>query len=336
MRRILTALCLALPLPAGAQDAADLVRDAVDHHILPGYERLASETAELAETAAADCDPSSEALRAAYGEAFDAWVSVSHLRFGPAETDSRAFGLAFWPDPRGSTPGALSGLIAEADPVVEDTDAFATVSVAARGFYALEFLLYDDAFAELGEPAYRCSLIQAVATDAAITAAAILEDWETGYADLMREPGNDTYRTEVESLRALFNALTTGLEFTADVRLGRPLGTFERPRPARAEARRSGRSLRHVEVSLEALRDLTARMTPAVPELGQRFELRFDEALGQAARIEAPDFSGVANPSTRIRIEALQADVHAIDLLARTDLGPTLGVAAGFNALDGD
>ncbi|HBR37591.1 MAG TPA: peptidase M75, partial [Sulfitobacter pontiacus] len=56
-------------------------------------------------------------------DAFDAWIAVSHLRFGPSETDNRAFALAFWPDSRGATPKTLAGLITDADPVGRDPQA---------------------------------------------------------------------------------------------------------------------------------------------------------------------------------------------------------------------
>lgn len=79
----------------------------VQGHVLPGYRALSTTAADLEQAAAADCSPESPELRAAYGAAFDAWVGVSHLRFGPSEVDDRAFALAFWPDPRGSTPKAL-------------------------------------------------------------------------------------------------------------------------------------------------------------------------------------------------------------------------------------
>ncbi|MEM6896956.1 MAG: imelysin family protein, partial [Pseudomonadota bacterium] len=264
--------------------------------------------------------------------AFDAWISVSHLRFGPSEADDRAFALAFWPDPRGSTPKTLATFIRDSDPVVESTDDFATVSVAARGFYAMEFLLYDAQFAGDESADYRCALIQAVATDIARNASAILADWENGYAALMSEPGNDIYRSSTEAAQQFFTALSTGLEFTSDTRIARPLGTFDRPRPARAEARRSGRSLRHVALSLAATKELAEMIAmddPAVTAV-------FDTAVGRAAALEDPVFAGVAEPQGRLRVEALKQHIDNARELLALEVGPSLGIAAGFNSLDGD
>lgn len=288
MRFVTLAATAMIATPAIA-DQPD-IRAIVESHILPGYEALALEASELAEASSENCTLENPNLIAAYHEAFDAWVSVSHLRFGPSEQDDRAFVLAFWPDPRGSTPKALSALIRDKDAAVSDAQAFGTVSIAARGFYALEFLLFDPQFTQGEATGYRCRLVQAMASDIAMTSATIHAAWVDGYADLIASAANDTYRTSTEAARQLFTSLSTGLEFTSQTRLGRPMGTFERPRPNRAEARRSARSLRHVVLSLEATRELAALISNKNDTLGKAFET----ALGRAAALDDPVFAGVA------------------------------------------
>ena len=219
-------------------------------HILPRFDKLPETTGALVSAALVDCTPTSPALRAAYDDAFDSWISASHLRFGPTEVDDRAFALAFWPDTKGFTAKALSQHIATEDEAVQSPEAYSETSIAGRGFFALERMLYDPTFADQGSAEYRCDLIQAITTDIDANAQAITEGWQS-YAPNLTQPGdNSPYRTQDEALQELFKALSAGLEFTADTRLGRPLGTFDRPRPNRAEARRSERSLRHVELSL--------------------------------------------------------------------------------------
>ncbi|MEO0484970.1 MAG: imelysin family protein [Pseudomonadota bacterium] len=334
MRYTTLAAAALIAAPAFA-DGPD-IRAIVDDHILPGYAALAQETSELAQAAAEECSPKSAGLITAYHDAFDAWVRVSHLRFGPSEQDDRAFALAFWPDPRGSIPKALSALIRDEDAAVLDGDAFGAVSIAARGFYALEFLLFAPEFAPKdaspGDPDYRCHLIQAVATDVAVTSDAIYAGWIGGYGDLMATANNETYRTPIEAARQLFTALSTGLEFTSQTRLGRALGTFERPRPNRAEARRSGRSLRHVVLSLEATRDLAAMIAPGNAATDEAFQ----RAIQRAQALDDPVFAGVADPQGRFRVEVLQHHIESIRTVLAEDVGPSLGVAAGFNAMDGD
>ena len=317
--------------------ASPSVSGIVADHILPRFEALAGAAQDLALSARADCAPTSANLRAAYHTAFDAWVSASHLRFGPTEIDERAFALAFWPDSRGATPRTLTGLITQQDPIALDPDAFSEVSIAARGFYALEFLLYDDALMEVGTARFRCRLVQTVTADIAATAGAIHEDWMSGQVDVLLSPGPQSiYRTEEDVLQDMLRALSTGLQFTQDTRLGRPLGTYDRPRPTRAEAWRSGRSRAHVVLSLSALQDLAARLSASDARLSARLAGQFDAALSRLDTLNDPVFAGVAAPQSRIRIEAISQAIGTIRATVQTDLGPTLGVVAGFNALDGD
>jgi predicted lipoprotein len=338
MTRFFLSLLVALmPFAAVAQDATAKITDVVTHHILPRFDALSENAGRLAEVAGNDCAPTSRALRDAYGVAFDSWVSASHLRFGPTEVGDRAFALAFWPDSRGATPRALAGLMAERDAIIDSAEDFAQVSIAARGFYGLEYLLYDPELTGAADPAYLCGLIRAVTADIAATAGTIRAEWHESYAPGMLNPGpNGTYRSEDEVLQQLFTALTTGLEFTAETRLGRPLGTFDRPRPRRAEAWRSDRSARHVGLSLTALRDLAERLAAGHPQVASGLDHAFAKAVDQLETLDDPVFAGVAQPQSRLKVEVLQQDVEAIRALARSALGPTLGVAAGFNSLDGD
>lgn len=337
MKRLIACLLLLLPVPLGAQTPDAVIAQTVDEHIMPRYRQLADTTATLRDTARADCEAQSGDLRAAYGAAFDAWVGVSHLRFGPSEVDNRAFALAFWPDTRGATPKALGALIAASDPVADSADSYGAVSIAARGFHALEFLLYDPALQVAGTPAYRCQLIRTLSDDIAAQSAGILEGWQSGYAAQMKAPGADgPYRSQAEVVAQLYGALTTGLEFTANVRLGRPLGTFERPRPNRAEARRAGRSARHVALSLAALEDLAAHLAQGQPTAAAMVSAEFARTRALVEALDDPVFAGVATPQGRLRVEVVQQAVHSIDTVVKQTLGPALGVVAGFNALDGD
>jgi predicted lipoprotein len=341
MRRLFltTALC-ALPFATRAQpDAPDaaVIADVVQQHIVPRFETLAERTAQLAQAAQDDCAPGSATLRAAYSAAFDAWISASHLRFGPTETDDRAFALAFWPDNRGATPRALAALVSARDPVAASAHGYAQVSIAARGFYALEFVLFDATLSPPDAAAYTCTLVQTMTADIAQTSAAIATDWQSGYAQHLLQPDADSpYRSGPEVLQELLKALTTDLQFTSEMRLGRPLGTFEQPRPTRAENWRSGRSARNVVLSLMALRDLAGRLAHGNAPLAADLDARFDTALTGLEDLDDPVFAGVSDPQHRLKLEVIQQSVDGMRVQVRDVLGPALGVAAGFNALDGD
>lgn len=338
MKRVILGLAImCTPVVGLAETPTALTSDIVAAHILPRFDALVESTKVLSNAAAEDCNPTSGNLRAAYGTAFDAWVSASHLRFGPTETDDRAFALAFWPDSRGATPSALSTFLSEQDPIAGTVEDYAQVSIAARGFYAMEFLLYDDRLMATGDPSYHCQLLQTISADIAQTSQSILDDWQTTYATAMQNPSPDgVYRTDEEVLQELFKSLSTGLQFTSESRLGRPLGTFDRPRPTRAEVRRSDRSSHHVMLSLQSLQDLATRLANDDSDLSTKLNAGFALPLLQLSDLKDPTFASVAAPQTRIKVEVIQQSVEAIRTLVRDELGPTLGVAAGFNSLDGD
>jgi hypothetical protein len=329
--RILTVIAVLLSASPTFGDQPD-IQAIVETHVIPRYQTLEIETAELSKSAAANCSTQNPDLITAYHNAFDAWIRVSHLRFGPSEAEDRAFALAFWPDPRGSTPKALSALISAQDRAASNAEDFAAVSVAARGFYALEFLIFDPQFETKDNLDYKCELVQAVTKDIYRNSADILADWESSYGDLMAKADNDTYRSPTEAAQQFFTSLSTGLEFTSQTRLGRPMGTFDRPRPKRAEARRSERSLRNVVLSLSANRELAQLITAGNPEVDKAFQT----ALGRAEALGDPIFAGVAEPQGRFKVEVLQQSIDAIREILAQDVGPSLGIAAGFNSLDGD
>lgn len=337
MKTLALVLALALPSAAMANHSEDIVENVIQHHILPGFERLSEQTDRLAEVAGRSCGTDGAALRAQYQDAFDAWIAVSHLRFGPTEVDDRAFALAFWPDSRGATPKALNALIADEDPIADSVDEYSSVSIAARGFYALEFLLYDPTISTAGQDGYRCQLIKTVTADIARNADEILADWEDSYAALLvNVDGSGLYRSEEEAAQELFKALSTGLEFTSDTRLGRPMGTFDKPRPKRSENWRSGRSLRNVYVSIESLKGLAVALSDDDPQLAADLDEAFDGSLDMAEKLDDPILAGVATPKGRFRVELLKNSIEQVRHVVRDELGPSLGVAAGFNAMDGD
>ncbi|MEO0764507.1 MAG: imelysin family protein [Pseudomonadota bacterium] len=316
----------ALILPFLALPAFADVERVITDHILPGHVALAQATDDLASTAAADCRP--EAIRPEFHAAYDAWIGVSHIQFGPIEDQALTLTMSFWPDPKDSTGKALGRLSAAKDPIVDDPGQWPDVSAAAQGFTALERMLYEPQ----EDADYACRLTQVIATGLANKSAAILEDWPA-FADLMRDAGNDRFQSVEEVQRTLFTALSTGLEFLHDQRLGRPLGTFDRPRPRRAEARRSDRSLRHVQLSLAALEALATTMYD-----GDLTDTRaaFADARIRAEALDDPALQGVADPAQRFKVEVLQRTVRAAQIAVINEIGAPLGITAGFNSLDGD
>lgn len=323
MKSILVALLLA-STPAHAD-----ISTVINEHILPGHAAFVQKTDALV-TATEKCSLSE--IKPAYNATFDAWLGISHLQFGPMERGGISLSIAFWPDPKNQTEKALNRLISVKDAAAQNPKDFAEVSVAAQGFFAMERLLFEPK----EDAKYSCVLMQAIAKQLAANAVQLDHAWTTEHAQLLRDAsaGNDTYHSEQEAKRVLYTSLSTGLEFLHGQRLGRPLGRFDRPRPARAEARRSGRSIKNIQENLVALQGLAQSLSDAPTP---RTDAAFTKAIERASTLNDDlSLQGTAVPSKRIRIEALQQFVAKIQEMIIAEIGTELGVRAGFNSMDGD
>jgi Predicted periplasmic lipoprotein len=340
--RKLAALCFPLMLaaPLAADPLSDLLSEAleraVNEHTVPAVDHFDVATALLSDVAGDNCLP--DAVKPAYNEAFDAWMGLQHLHLGPVEANGRILAIAFWPDKKGMIPRTLAGYIADEDPVIEDPEEFAQASIAVRGLFALEYMLYDEQFNDYSEDSYSCHLVQAVARDLHRMGAAIKAEWEApdGFAQtllLAGEAPHPLYLTRTESVQALYTMLTSSLEVTRDQRIGRPIGSFEKPRPTRAEAYRSDRAQRNVVLQLQAARDLARKLAPGEMPLA---EAAFEKTIALAEGLNDPGFAGVEDPMGRLKVEIIGQNITTILGHLANEVGAPLGVSAGFNASDGD
>lgn len=316
---------LASPLTAG-------VDEAVNDHILPRLGSFAETTKNLNQRAQMDCTP--DALRGPYNAAFDAWMSVGDVRLGP--TQDKALSIAFWPDKKGFTPRKLTQLIETEDTIATDSDAFAEVSIAARGFFALERMLYDADFSGYETGSYSCTLVQAMTEDLASQATELETTWRDDFGATLLNPGaegNTTYLDETEVVRALYTQVLSTLELTANTRLGRPLGEPTRPRPSRAEAWRSNRSLTNAVIATQSAYDLAKTLADwEMPET----DAAMARVLAQAKTVHDPSFQSIDNLMKRLNVEILQQEIEGLESALEVEFGTHLGITPGFNSSDGD
>ncbi len=318
-------ICASLLLSSAA--AAD-VASVVGQHIVPRYAAFADATADLAQAANRSCAAAD--VQPAFHAAFDAWMGIQHLHLGPVEDAGRGLAIQFWPDPKASGAKAQQALLAGPQDALTPAQ-FAQQSVAARGFMALERLLYP-AKPWQGDT---CALLRATTADLARNAAEILADWQGAFAAALitaGQPENNQFLSQTEAEQALFTQLATGLEALKDTRLGRPLGPPDRPAPQLAEARASQRSLRNVTIALHALKDFAQQLCANAPATQKAFE----RAITLAEALKDPIFDGVTNPSGRLKVEILAGQIGHVRDLALSELAPAMGVGIGFNAQDGD
>lgn len=318
-------LALAVTGPAHAD-----VEQAVTDFILPGYASFAAATRDLATAAQADCTAAT--LAPAYQATFDAWMAVAALRLGPAE--SGGLSVAFWPDERGTGQRTIGAMIAAQDPVGRDPAAFAAVSAPARGLSALDLLLFDPAYAYASGD-YTCALVQTVSADLAGQADVLLAGWQD-HAGLMRTAGaegNTAYLDQTEVQKAIFTQILTAFVETYDKRLGRPLGTFDRPRPTRAEDWRSGRPLANVMGSARAATALAHALSGVDLPLT---DAAMDALAHAASQVSDPTFQSIDDPQVRLQVEIVQQRLKVLKDAIEVEVGGALNITAGFNALDGD
>ena len=340
-------------LAAAAEPTADDYRrlnlELVDAVVLPAYARLADSAAALDAQATRLCaaDGSLDATRAAWGEAFDAWQGVQHLRFGPVELFMRSMRMQFWPDPRNSVAREVDGLLAKGAP----TPSFDELTVPAQGFPALEVLLYGEPPAP-GTPA--CALLTTIAGGVAKMAADTLGGWRGGerpYREVVAQAaaGTSHYQSDQEVTQDFFKAAHAALELIADHKLARALGSsVDTARPQLVESARSGRSVANIRANLAAAEALyvggddTGGFSRIVREvagdaaLDKLLRRAFRQTRGTAASITLPLAQAVVDPVERIKVQKLAREAGALKALLAQRLAPALGIALGFNSLDGD
>ncbi|PIE06729.1 MAG: hypothetical protein CSA74_10875 [Rhodobacterales bacterium] len=262
------------------------------------------------------------------------WAPLDAWQFGPIEQRAAVLTIAFWPDKKDYVGRGLKALTALPEERLADPATIAAGSAAAQGLPALARLMVSDL------PA--CPAVIGISAHLNDLADTLYADWfdDNGWADLMRQagPDNPVYLTGAEVTKALFSSITFELTVIADMRLGRPLGSFDKPRPKRAEARRIGLSLAIIDAQLAGLADMLREgFAGDVPDAARQKLLdAIAETRRRIGKIGLPLDKAVDDPMTRIRVEGLQTQVRYLFALFSEEIGPSLGVESGFSPADGD
>ncbi|MGB5832543.1 MAG: imelysin family protein [Thiohalocapsa sp.] len=347
----LVAITAALLLPAIAggvrADWTTAHLALLDEHVIPRYEALAETTAGLAADADRFCNAPDakglERVRRDYHQVMDAWQAVAHISFGPVELFMRRERFELWPDKHGTGARQLRALLVAQDREMLAQEAFPRGSVAVQGLPALERLLFESdidpaSFGSTDGPGYRCALGQAIAANLKHMAEETLDAWTSPTSNASSAFGSS------DEVAALFlRDLRTTVQKIADLKLRRPMGKDPtRAKPERAESWRSQRSLQNIRINLQAARNLYATcFAPVVaseaktPELDRRIRAAFDEAIDGTA-LDEPLQDLIADPARRTSLEQLLASVQTLEQMIASELPGALGLAIGFNALDGD
>ncbi len=347
---------------AGADPAAVSAALLADH-VMPRYQALADATTTLDDAAAAFCAAPDAAMlgavEGAYNDAADAWMGVQHIQFGPIELLMRSPRLYFWPDPSARAAQDVAEFAAVGDPAELAPGKFSAVPVSLQGLPAAEAVLYDvesrtRLLAGDAEGRRRCALLQAIAGNVRELAAGLLVDWREGddpFLQRMSRPGPDNpyFASQEEVTAAYLKSLNHALRLAGDSRLKPVLGAdIGAVRPDRAEAWRSGRSLRNIILGLEAAQALylgdgggigleqLAMTSQTDTKIGPLLTKAFALTLETARGIGKPLPQAVVDPASRPRVEKLATQIQAMRQLVGTRLAAALNLSGGFHARDGD
>ncbi len=130
------------------------------------------------------------------------------------------------------------------------------------------------------------------------------------------------------------------------IKLEGPLGkSLDTAKPMHAENWRSARSLADIRANLETARALyvspggfsdALRALADEEQLDSAIRKGFERAFAKLDAIDQPLHAAVSDPAVRPKVQALVSEVKAQRQLIAQELAPTLDLAIGFNALDGD
>ncbi len=208
----------------------------------------------------------------------------------------------------------------------------------------LERLLYgDDALAQLhrADGARRCEIGRAVAHNLSALADAIVADWtapDGARAALAANKGWKTSFSDANQAAAVtLTEIVGGIDTLKDKKAAYLFHDAANERaPKLAEASRSGRSLRDIELNLASLHDASdAFLANATPKQKKDMSHAFAETSEKLAALETLK----DNAPMQRRLKAIRAALNELDELgeaANAILPAATGLSLGFNNLDGD
>jgi predicted lipoprotein len=336
MYKLFIALTLLLSQTALAYDFKALA----EQYIIPGYQQLAMHTDTLRHTAKTYCEsPSATSaahIQQGYIDAFLAWQSIQHIRFGPIQYLMREHRFQLWPDKRSTVSKHLAQLLNEPETASLN---IAKKSVAVQGFSALEQLLFPQPRLET------CRVINAISINLHQMANATIADWITGEAPFQQwftqpNENNPLYATETELAGEILNNLHTQFEILITQKLARPLGKNQKKaRSKRAEGWRSGTSITALRRNIQACQTLYqhtfARELGDQP-IAQQINDQFTQAIKLTETLRLPLDQAVKNPQERPKLIQLQTKLQQLHQLIKQEMATILNLSLGFNNLDGD
>lgn len=341
MKKFLTIIACVMPGLGLASDT----NGAVDHKAISQrnlavlesqFAAFRNDTEQLAQASRAYCDNTAprEDVIDAFKASWLSWAPLDAYQFGPTETHAAALTVNFFPDKKNFVGRALRSLLKRPAEEQANPAVIAQSSAASQGLPAIERLLFENL--------QTCPALVGISGNLARIGLDLYKGWfaKDGWAELVQTagPDNPVYLSDREFTRQIYTALSFSILRLKDHRIGRPLGSYQRSFPKRAEAWRAGLTNDILHAQLQGIADIVALgFAEAVPEDAQaRINEAITDTQTRISRIGAPLSEAMDDPAKRVRAEGIQAKLG--DLQTRLDqhVGPALAVQAGFSAGDGD
>ncbi|MBN9673362.1 imelysin family protein [Labrenzia aggregata] len=357
MRRLMLAMiALCTAAPAMATDFTPQLENFISGYIRPSTAEFASTAAALPGAVSAVCektdDASAERFRETYTDTVLGFARIHFLRFGPLLEGDRLTRLAFMPDPRNAAQRQIRRVYGNEDASVLSVDTLKDKSVALQGLTALQLIAFGKTGdVRLGEPGdtrdFTCEYALAIAQNVAAVGEAVARDWADpdGYSRLLLTagPDNERFRTSKEAIETVFNALVTGIIIVRDQDLLPALGSSQKgAKPNRFPFSRSGNGIAFISEELSGIRDGVASLK-LEGLVAEEFEwifgavsFEFDNAQGYLDNLQPPLRATFGDGESYGRVTVLAITLKSIRDTLALELAGALGLAGGFNALDGD
>jgi uncharacterized protein len=372
-RSLFVALSLALVSASGcsttahpATDSKPVLAALTDNVILPAYRAIDAD-AEALRTAARDLEaaPSEDTLtrtQSAWRAARKSWRHADAFRFGPVETKHITAAVDFWP----AGTDVIDKILADSAPITAES--FEALGANAKGFLALEYLLFDNAG---GNAAVVATLTGATGARRLGYVTAAADNLKTKTSELLRawEPSGENFAkdltlagesgTSFPSSKAVVDQLVNSSAFAAEVvtntKIGKPFGkkTGDVPQPDQEEAPRSDDSIDDMLATLDGVRSVYLGTSgggaspagkPAMgigdlvraknASLDTRVVAALDEARAKVSAIPPPFRTAIV--SQRDPVEQAYQATRAAKNIISVEVASVLGTTLKFNDNDGD
>lgn len=341
LKSVLTLSALLLAGAAHADTAAP--RDATSRYVqyvlndtlLPRYQQLAAANRALASQLQHSCarpdDVGLTAVRQHWQQAYGSWMRVAALNWGPTAQLRSQRTIAFKPTRTALVDSAVSRSAAQ------EADVFDSTGTAAKGYTAIEYLLYRPA-ASLATPGV-CAWLQRNADDIGEHSAELQRQWQRFAARIAAGESADDLPSSQQALEEIINLTLAG-----NNELHKELSRLSSQKPELVSGQRSHSGKRLLQAQFDLLQQLLVGGNGKDFALAQLLAQGPQPALAQQLRQRVAAVSkGLARlPDNLVQVGRSgkeKAAVQALAALLTLLEGPvadSLDITLSFNESDGD